>query len=452
MELIEKVVVYPEQSTLNKRIFLSNIDLCLVVYQDNVFFFDSPSSEMSFSEIFNKLCNAFGKLLMHYNFMAGRHVQSLEDSHRFEIDCNDAGIVVIAARTNRKLSEFGDIFAPNQDLEELAMFLQEEQEEEIDLKEKLLLSVQLTQFACGSLALTTHYNHCTLDGLAVRDFGANLAALTRGDFLIVVPFADRTLLRARNPPKISYPHFEYGKATNIENLFSVRGTSSGINVRQNAIQNQIQILYLSPQQIASFKMKAIKDCKLKNVTTFHVVAGKIWKARTIAMNMSDDQVSTMLFPVDIRKRVSPELSYGFAGKDEIHMRIFLTKKCNALVPGFARATVKELTELEDAYHIKKVQEGIERLDNEYIKSSIDWLELNKGVPRREDSFSLVSGLRLGLEDQYFAWGKLKCSTPLTVKPGLVMLLPTAPGDGGLNVCLDLPKDQMYIFRRIMLEF
>ncbi|KAL1359603.1 hypothetical protein AAHE18_04G118400 [Arachis hypogaea] len=390
MELIEKVVVYPEQSTLNKRIFLSNIDLCLVVYQDNVFFFDSPSSEMSFSEIFNKLCNAFGKLLMHYNFMAGRHVQSLEDSHRFEIDCNDAGIVVIAARTNRKLSEFGDIFAPNQDLEELAMFLQEEQEEEIDLKEKLLLSVQLTQFACGSLALTTHYNHCTLDGLAVRDFGANLAALTRGDFLIVVPFADRTLLRARNPPKISYPHFEYGKATNIENLFSVRGTSSGIN------------------------------------------------ARTIAMNMSDDQVSTMLFPVDIRKRVSPELSYGFAG--------------NALVPGFARATVKELTELEDAYHIKKVQEGIERLDNEYIKSSIDWLELNKGVPRREDSFSLVSGLRLGLEDQYFAWGKLKCSTPLTVKPGLVMLLPTAPGDGGLNVCLDLPKDQMYIFRRIMLEF
>ncbi|XP_057755925.1 acyltransferase GLAUCE-like [Arachis stenosperma] len=347
--------------------------------------------------------------------MAGRLVQSLEDSHRFEIDCNDAGIVVIAARTNRKLSEFGDIFAPNQDLEEL-----------------------LTQFACGSLALTAHYNHCTLDGLAVRDFGANLAALTRGDSLIVVPFADRTLLRARNPPKISYPHFEYGKVTNIENLFSVRGTSGGINVRQNAAQNQIQILYLSPQQIASFKMKAIKDCKLKNVTTFHVVAGKIWKARTIAMNMSDDQVSTMLFPVDIRKRVSPELSYGFAG--------------NALVPGFARATMKELTELEDAYHIKKVQEGIERLDNEYIKSSIDWLELNKGVPRREDSFSLVSGLRLGLEDQYFAWGKLKCSTPLTVKPGLVMLLPAAPGDGGLNVCLDLSKDQMYIFRRIMLEF
>ncbi|KAL1352222.1 acyltransferase GLAUCE-like [Arachis hypogaea] len=438
MELLEKVIVYPEQSTLNKRIFLSNIDLYLVVYQDNIFFFDPPSSKMSFSKIFNKLCNAFSKLLVHYDFMAGRLVQSLEDSHRFEIDCNDAGIVVIAARIDRKLSEFGDIFAPNQNLEEFAIFLQGEQEEEIDLKEKPLLSVQLTQFACESLTLTTHYNHCTLDGLAVRDFGANLAALTRGDPLIIVPFADRTLLRARNPPKISYPHFEYGKATNIENLFSVRGISGGINVRQNVIQNQIQILYLSPQQIASFKMKAINDCNLKNVTTFHVVAGKIWKARTIATKMLDDKVTTMLFPVDVRKRVFPELPYGFAG--------------NALVPGFARATVKELTELEDAYHIRKVQEGIERLDDEYIKSSIDWLELNKGVPCREDSFSLVSGLRLGLEDQHFAWGKLKCSTPLTVKSGLVMLLPAAPDDGGLNVCLDLPEDQMYIFRRIMLEF
>ncbi|MED6142202.1 hypothetical protein PIB30_111468, partial [Stylosanthes scabra] len=171
----------------------------------------------------------------------------------------------------------------------------------------------LTQFGCGSLALTTHYNHCTLDGLAVRDFEANLAALTRADPLTVVPISDRTLLRARNPPKISHPHYEYAKATNTENLFSVRGTSA-IN---NVTQNHIHIIYLSPQQIESFKMKAVKDCKLKKVTSFHVVAAKIWKARTVAMKMLDDKVSTMLFPVDARKRVSPQLPYGFAGKDEI---------------------------------------------------------------------------------------------------------------------------------------
>ncbi|MED6145299.1 hypothetical protein PIB30_023881 [Stylosanthes scabra] len=38
-----------------------------------------PSTEMSFSEIYNKLCKAFSELLVPYDFMAERLVQSLED-------------------------------------------------------------------------------------------------------------------------------------------------------------------------------------------------------------------------------------------------------------------------------------------------------------------------------------------------------------------------------------
>ncbi|MCI31395.1 omega-hydroxypalmitate O-feruloyl transferase-like, partial [Trifolium medium] len=53
--------------------------------------------------------------------------------------------------------------------------------------------------------------------------------------------------------------------------------------------------------------------------------------------MTEEKVSTILFPVDVRKKVVPELPNGFAG--------------NALVPGFARATVKELMELEDDFVI-----------------------------------------------------------------------------------------------------
>lgn len=262
-----------------------------------------------------------------------------------------------------------------------------------------------------------------------------MAAITRGNDLIIVPNADRTLLRARNPPKITHPHFEYSKSTQIENLFTIRGTSG--SSRHSLAQNQIHILYLSPQRITSLKKKALENNNLENSTTFHVVAAKIWKARSIATKMAEDGVSTMLFPVDIRKRVVPELPDGFAG--------------NALVPGFARATVRELKELEDACHIRKVQEGVERLDDEYIKSGIDWLEVNRGVPCKEDGFSLVAWWRLGLEKQHFAWGSLKCATPLAVKPGLVMLLPGPQGEGGLNICLSLPEDQMQEFSRIMLE-
>ncbi|CAL0304535.1 unnamed protein product [Lupinus luteus] len=436
-ELVEKVVIVPEKPTPYKRIFLSNIDLTLVVYQDSASFFDPPSCKMSFYEIYSKLFSALSKMLVHYGFMAGRLVPSSEDNLRFEIDCNDAGIVVAAARTDRKLSEFGVISAPNPELRELIVFLVDEGEEETELKDKPLASLQLTQFGCGSLALASHYNHCILDGLAVRDFEANLAALTRGDDFIIIPNPNRTSLRSRIPPMISHPHYEYSKATDIVNLFTVRGTSGTNASRHSMTENQIHVLHLSLQNIASLKKKALKDSNLKNSTTFHVVAAKIWKARSIATKMPEDKVSTMLFPVDARKRVVPELPDGFAG--------------NALVPGYARATVRELMELEDAYHIRKVQEGIERLDDEYIKSGIDWLEVNKGVPCREDSFSLVAWWRLGLEEQHFAWGRLKCATPLAVKPGLVILLPGLQDQGGLSICLDLPDDQMQEFSRIMLQ-
>jgi len=143
IELVEKIVIVPEQSTPRKRMFLSNIDLSLVVYQDSVSFFDPPSTQMSFSEVCNKLYRALSKMLMQYDFMAGRLVPSLEDTQRFEIDCNGAGIVVASARTDRKLSEFGVISAPNPELKELVVFLHEGCGQETDLKEKPLASLQV---------------------------------------------------------------------------------------------------------------------------------------------------------------------------------------------------------------------------------------------------------------------------------------------------------------------
>lgn len=157
------------------------------------------------------------------------------------------------------------------------------------------------------------------------------------------------------------------------------------------------------------------------------------------MKMPDEEISTMLFPIDVRKWIVPEMKEGelFAG--------------NAIVPGFARATVKELKEQEDGYLIRKVQEGIERMNEEYVRSSIDWLEQNKGVPCTENSFSLVAWWKLGLEDQEFAWGRVKSATPLELKPSLVMVLPGTQGEGSLSICLELPEDLMQEFCRIMVE-
>lgn len=291
---------------------------------------------------------------------------------------------------------------------------------------------------CGSLALASRYNHCILDGIAVREFSKNLAALTRGDEIVILPNPDRTIFKARYPPRISHPHHEFSMTTcETDNLFTVCGTS-GINVRAwSQDNNKTFSIYMSPRKIASLKKAALRDGKLEKCSSFQVVAAKIWKARSIAMKMEDETNSTMLFPVDVRRIVIPPAPSGFAG--------------NALVPGFARAKVKELKDREECYLVRKVQEGIERLDDEYVRSGIDWLEIHRGLPCRENSFSVVAWFRLGIEEDVFSWGKVKCITPILTNPSLVILLPGPPGEGGLHVCLQLPEDQMNEFCRLLME-
>ncbi|KAK9281905.1 hypothetical protein L1049_004813 [Liquidambar formosana] len=387
VKLMEKVLIVPEKPTKRRRIFLSNIDLSLVVYIDSVTFFDPPPNQMTFSEVCHTLKRAVSELLVTYDFLAGRLVPALEETHRLEIDCNGAGAVVAAATTESKLSQF--------------------------------------------------------DGIAASDVEANMAALTRGEDLAIIPNPDRTIFKARNPPKISHPHYEYSRGIDADHSidadysFTVRGTS-GTTIEQVTPQKQTHLIYLSPQQIASLKKAVLMEGKLENCTTFQVVAAKIWKARSIAVETAEERISTMLFPVDARKRVVPQAPPGFSG--------------NALIPGFARASVRELKEKDKSYLVKKVQEGLERLDDEYVRSGIDWLEVNRGVPCREGSFSLVAWWRLGLEEKEFAWGRVKCATPIIVRPGLVILLPGGPkGEGGLNICLQLPEDQIKEFRRLMME-
>lgn len=57
-------------------------------------------------------------------------------------------------------------------------FLHEENEEVVEIKDMPLLFIQLTQLGCGGMAFASRYNHCVLDGVAVREFQANMAALT----------------------------------------------------------------------------------------------------------------------------------------------------------------------------------------------------------------------------------------------------------------------------------
>ena len=139
VKLVERMMIQPETPTPRRRIFLSNIDLTLVAYQESVSFFDPPANQMSFSEACRSISRGISRLLVTYDFMAGRIAPSLEaSSRRLEIDCNSAGFVLATATTKTRLSQLGELAAPKPEFRQLVAFLREDNEDELELKDKPL--------------------------------------------------------------------------------------------------------------------------------------------------------------------------------------------------------------------------------------------------------------------------------------------------------------------------
>ncbi|KAI3943284.1 hypothetical protein MKW92_037424 [Papaver armeniacum] len=441
LKLVEKHVIVPETLLNRRRLFLSNIDLTLVSYLETVSFIEPTSKDISFAEICSSFYRALGRVLVSYDFMAGRLIHQAgegENDGRFEIDCNGEGVVVVAATTSTKMSQLGELRSPNKpEFKKLVSFLHDEEWMNLELKEKPLLLLQLTRFQCGGVALASLSNHCTLDGTAIQEFIVNLASLTRGDDLVVHPNSDRSIFKARNPPRISHPHFEYSIPKVSDTSFSIPGSILIPSIiKQPFLKTTTKLVHLSESWISNLKSIVQRDGKFKNYTTFHVLAAKLWKARSIATQLPDECISTVLFPIDVRRKIVPRAPKGFAG--------------NALIPGFARSNMNRIKTEKFSALVDEIHKGVERVDDEYVKSNIDWLEVNRGVPCRENSFSVVVWSKLGFEGVDFGWGRITNVVPIEIKPGLVIVLPGDKEGGGIYVCLELPSEQMEEFCKLMM--
>ncbi|KAI3877769.1 hypothetical protein MKW98_020250 [Papaver atlanticum] len=296
--------------------------------------------------------------------MAGRLIHQVGEggNDRFEIDCNGEGVVVVAATTTSEMSQLGELRSPNKpEFKMLVSFLHDEEWMNLELKEKPLLLLQLTRFQCGGVALASLSNHCTLDGTAIQEFIVNLASLTRGDDLVILPNSDRSIFKARNPPRISHPHFEYSIPKVSDTSFSIPGSILIPSIIKHPfLKTTTKLVHLSESWISNLKYLVQRDGKFKKYTTFH---------------LPDECISTVLFPIDVRRKIVPRAPKGFAG--------------NALIPGFARSNMNQIKTEKFFALVDEIHKGVERVDDEYVKSNIDWLEVNRGVPCRENSFSVV---------------------------------------------------------------
>ncbi|GMH10349.1 hypothetical protein Nepgr_012190 [Nepenthes gracilis] len=433
-------LIFSDQEIERKSMFLSNIDQVLNFDVQTIHFF-AADADFPPKIAAEKIEAAIRKLLVPYEFLSGR-MKVNPETGRFEFDCNNAGVGFVVASSECSLEEIGDLVYPNPAFEQLVT----RSLDSSDPNDHPLCIVQVTSFKCGGFAMGVQTNHATFDGTSFKTFLENLAAVAWDKPLAVNPCNNRQLLAARSPPRVEFPHPELLK------LNTAMGKEAQDQPNPNVFDNSpsdldFKVFRLSPDDISDLKADAKSGpiTGRPKITGFNVVSAHIWRCKALSFDAENnpDRLSTILYAIDIRPRLSPPLVQSFAG--------------NAVLTAYATATCKEIEEAPLSKLVEMVTEGSARMTDEYARSAIDWGELYKGFPNGE--FLVSSWWRLGFNEVEYPWGKPKYSCPLVYRrKDIILLFPDidgaargskeGSGGGGVNVLVALPHKEMVKFESL----
>lgn len=422
----EASLIFPSQETLTherKSMFLSNVDQVLNFDVQTVHFF-RPNKDFPPEIVSEMLRKALVRAMDVYEFLAGR-LRLNPSSGRLDVDCNGAGAGFVTAASEYTLEELGDLVYPNPAYVKLVT----SQLQSLPKDDQPLFAFQVTSFKCGGFAMGISTNHTTFDGLSFKTFLANLASLLSEKPLSTPPCNDRTLLKARSPPRVTFPHHELVQLQDSETTTAVFEATSE--------QLDFNIFKLSSQQILRLKEKASESMSSTGcvrATGFNVVTALVWRCKALSYVEEEDleKESTILYAVDIRGRLDPQLPSSYTG--------------NAVLTAYAKAKRKALLEEPFGRIVEMVGEGANRITDEYARSAIDWGEMYKGFPHGEVLVS--SWWKLGFAEVEYPWGKPKYCCPVVYhRKDIVLLFPEIDGDSkGVYVLAALPAEEMAKFQ------
>ncbi|KAK8969973.1 Rosmarinate synthase [Platanthera guangdongensis] len=425
LRILRSSTLYPSEPTKRRLMFLSNIDQVLNFSVDTVHFFAAGEPEFGFEAVEEILRSAVERLLVAYDFLAGR--LRVEEG-RLVIDCNRAGVGFAVAESGLRIDELGELEYPNPIFRQLATAGSPEMEKGFGLKmdDHPLCSFQVTSFKCGGFAMGISNNHATFDGISFKAFLQNLAALAGGGNLATVPFTDRRLLSVRSPPRVTFPHPELVEASAA--LSSMLDPSPA--------DLHFRLFRFSAADIAALKLLAHPHAS--RPTSFNVVVAHIWRCKSLCSTPAaePEKTSTVLYAVDIRGRLRPPLPHEYAG--------------NAVLTAYGEATAAELAAGPFWRLVEAVAKGAERMQDEYARSVIDWGSLHNGYPKGDIFVS--SWWRLGFAGVEYPWGKPLYTCPVAhPRRDIVLLFPSIVGEdnAGVNALVALPREDLDRFGKLL---
>ncbi|XP_050377063.1 omega-hydroxypalmitate O-feruloyl transferase-like [Argentina anserina] len=415
----EPTLVPPAEDTDKGLYFLSNLDQNIAVRVRTLYYYKSDiKGNKDVAEIMKK---ALSRVLVPYYPMAGR--LSISTEGKLIVDCTGDGAVFVEAEANCEMEEMGDITKPDSVI--LANLIYD-----IPGAKNILeippLVAQVTRFRCGGFVLGLCMNHCMNDGIAAMEFVNSWGETARGLPLKVAPFIDRSILEARHPPKLEFPHHEFAQIEDISDT--------------SKLYEEEEMVYRSfcfePEKLEKLKKMAMEDGILDKCTLFVALSAFVWRARTRALRMVPDQKTKLLFAVDGRSKFEPPIPKGYYG--------------NAVVLTNALCSTGELLENPLSFAAGLVNEAIDRVSDSYMRSVIDYFEVTRARPSLAATLLITTWSRLAFHTTDFGWGEPVFSGPVGLpEKEVILFLPHGEDRRSINVFLGMPASAMKVFEKLM---
>ncbi|VFQ63105.1 unnamed protein product [Cuscuta campestris] len=411
-------------------LYLSNLDdmVGVRVFTPTVYFYRPPSDP---KPVTKTLEDALARVLVPYYPFSGRLRESGNGKLEVFFEPNQ-GAVLVEAHSEMSLGSLGDLTVPNPDWKALIYsFPSEEHYKVIDMP---LLIAQVTQFRCGGLSLGLRMCHCLCDGIGAMQFLNAWATTAREGSVILRPNPcwDREFFRARDPPRVEYPHLEFRRTDDESSL-----------TRSLWETKPAQKCFRVTREYQALVKSLAGDSLL---TTFDAMAAHIWRSWVRALDVKPrDYGLRLTFAVNARQKLkNPPLREGFYG--------------NALGVACATSSVIGLLNGPLAHTARLVREARLAVSEEYLRSTIDYIEVDR--PKKLEfggKLTITQWTRFSLyESADFGWGRPIYAGPidLTPTPQVCVFLPEGREDcdGTMLVCICLPKSACNKFKELLYNF
>ncbi|KAI7753948.1 hypothetical protein M8C21_011951 [Ambrosia artemisiifolia] len=387
-----------------KQLWTSNLDLVVGRIHILTVYFYRPNGSSNFFDA-NVMKKALADVLVSFYPMAGR--LDRDETGRIVINCNGEGVLFVEAESDTCLDDFGE-FTPSPEFN----------------------FTQVTRFKCGGVGLGCGVFHTLSDGLSSLHFINTWSDVARGLSVAIPPFIDRTLLRARDPPTPTHDHVEYHPPPTMNTITKKSGSLS---------KSSTTMLKLTLDQLNTLKAKAKNDGG-PNHSTYEILAAHLWRCACKARGLPEDQLTKLYVATDGRSRLSPHLPRGYLG--------------NVVFTATPVAKSGDLTSGSLSNAAKLIHATLAKMDDEYLRSAIDYLELQPDLSAlirgpsyfASPNLNINSWTRLPVHDADFGWGRPIFMGPAVILyEGTIYVLPSPNNDRSMSlaVCLDASEQSLF---------